>query len=116
MAWQLANEPRPGSDANARPHFDVFIKWVDETAGYIKTLSPEAAREHRQRGWMGTAGSRELYDRAHSTPHVDYLTYHMWAPNWQWFDPKNAAATVRRRVEEDAGVPGLAHRRRQQDG
>src|SRR4029077_12847195 len=30
MAWQLANEPRPGSDANASPHFDVFIKWIDE--------------------------------------------------------------------------------------
>jgi len=93
MAWQLANEPRPGSDANARPNFDVFIKWVDETAGYIKTLAPRQLVSTGNEGWMGTAGSRELYEKAHATKHVDYLTYHMWAPNWQWFDPKNAAAT-----------------------
>jgi len=93
MAWQLANEPRPGSDANARPHFDVFIKWVDDTAGYIKTLAPKQLVSTGNEGWMGTAGSRELYEQAHATKHVDYLTYHMWAPNWQWFDPKNAAAT-----------------------
>src|SRR5689334_22201551 len=31
MSWQLANEPRPGSDAHSRPHFDVFVKWIDET-------------------------------------------------------------------------------------
>ena len=93
MSWQLANEPRPGSDANASPHFDVFIKWIDETAGYIKTLAPKQLVSTGNEGWMGTAGSRELYEQAHTTPHVDYLTYHMWAPNWQWFDPKNAAAT-----------------------
>jgi mannan endo-1,4-beta-mannosidase len=44
-------------------------------------------------GWMGTAGSRELFESAHHTPNVDYLTYHMWAPNWSWFNPKQAAAT-----------------------
>jgi len=93
MSWQLANEPRPGSDANASPHFDVFIKWIDETAGYIKTRAPKQLVSTGNEGWMGTAGSRELYQGAHITPHVDYLTYHMWAPNWQWFDPKNAAAT-----------------------
>ena len=31
--------------------------------------------------------------KSHATKNVDYLTYHMWAPNWQWFNPKNAAAT-----------------------
>ena len=93
MSWQLANEPRPGSDANARPHFDVFVKWVDETAGYIKTLAPRQLVSTGNEGWMGTAGSRELFERSHATRNVDYLTYHMWAPNWQWFNPKNAAAT-----------------------
>jgi mannan endo-1,4-beta-mannosidase len=93
MSWQLANEPRPGSDANARPHFDVFIKWVDETAGYIKTLAPRQLVSTGNEGWMGTAGSRELFEKSHATKHVDYLTYHMWAPNWQWFNPKDAAAT-----------------------
>ncbi len=93
MSWQLANEPRPGSDANARPHFDVFAKWVDETAGYIKSLAPKQLVSTGNEGWMGTAGSRELFVQSHATRNVDYLTYHMWAPNWQWFNPKNAAAT-----------------------
>jgi mannan endo-1,4-beta-mannosidase len=93
MSWQLANEPRPGSDANAKPHFDVFVKWIDETAGFIKSLAPKQLVSTGNEGWMGTAGSRELFVKSHTSPNVDYLTYHMWAPNWQWFNPKNAAAT-----------------------
>lgn len=93
MSWQLANEPRPGSDANARPHFDVFTKWVDESARYIKTLAPMQLVSTGNEGWMGTAGSRELFESSHFTPNVDYLTFHMWAPNWSWFNPKQAAAT-----------------------
>ncbi len=93
MSWQLANEPRPGSDANAKPHFDVFVKWVDETAGYIKRLAPKQLVSTGNEGWMGTAGDRELFTKSHATQNVDYLTYHMWAPNWGWFDPKDAAGT-----------------------
>jgi len=93
MSWQLANEPRPGSDANAKPYFDVFVKWIDETAGYIKTLAPQQLVSTGNEGWMGTAGSRELFVKSHATKNVDYLTFHMWAPNWSWFDPKKAAAT-----------------------
>jgi endo-1,4-beta-mannosidase len=93
MSWQLANEPRPGSDANAKPHFDVFVKWVDETAGFIKKLAPRQLVSTGNEGWMGTAGSRELFVKTHASRNVDYLTFHMWAPNWSWYDPKNAAAT-----------------------
>jgi len=93
MSWQLANEPRPGSDARARPHFDVFVKWVDETAGYIRKLAPKQLVSTGNEGWMGTAGSRELFERSHLTKNVDYLTFHMWAPNWQWYDPKQPQAT-----------------------
>ena len=93
MSWQLANEPRPGSDANARPHFDVFVKWVDDTAGFIKKLAPRQLVSTGNEGWMGTAGNKELFLRSHATNNVDYLTYHMWAPNWGWFNPKDAAAT-----------------------
>ena len=93
MSWQLANEPRPGSDANAKPCFDVFVKWIDETAGYIKALAPQQLVSTGNEGWMGTGGSRELFVKSHSTKNVDYLTFHMWAPNWSWYDPKNSAAT-----------------------
>jgi mannan endo-1,4-beta-mannosidase len=93
MSWQLANEPRPGSDANARPHYDTFVQWIDETARFIKKLAPKQLVSTGNEGWMGTGGSRDLFTKSHATTHVDYLTFHMWAPNWGWFDPKNAAAT-----------------------
>lgn len=93
MSWQLANEPRPGSDANAKPHFDVFVKWTADTAGFIKKLAPKQLVSTGNEGWMGTAGSKDLFVKSHATRNVDYLTYHMWAPNWGWFNPKDAAAT-----------------------
>jgi len=93
MSWQLANEPRPGSDINASPNFDAFVKWVDETADFIKQLAPKQLISTGNEGWMGTAGSKELYEKTHASKHVDYLTFHMWAPNWSWYDPRKAAAS-----------------------
>jgi mannan endo-1,4-beta-mannosidase len=93
MSWQLANEPRPGSDANAKPNFEVFVKWVDDTAGFIKRLAPRQLVSTGNEGWMGTAGSKDLFEKAHASKHVDYLTFHLWAPNWGWYDPKHAAAS-----------------------
>ncbi|HKE95304.1 MAG TPA: beta-mannosidase [Povalibacter sp.] len=93
MAWQLANEPRPGSDANGRATAQRFIRWIDETAAYIDGLAPRQLISTGNEGWMGTAGDKDLYVASHKSAHVDYLTYHMWAPNWSWFDAKRAAAT-----------------------
>jgi len=93
MSWQLANEPRPGSDANAKPHFDAFTQWIDETSGFIKKLAPKQLVSTGNEGWMGTAGSKDLFVKSHVSKNVDYLTYHMWAPNWGWFKPKEPAAT-----------------------
>jgi mannan endo-1,4-beta-mannosidase len=94
MAWQLANEPRPGSDAGFTPAAaQAFSAWIDETAGFVKRLAPRQLLSTGNEGWMGTAGKRELYVSAHGSKHVDYLTYHMWAPNWGWFDPKKPAQT-----------------------
>ena len=92
MSWQLANEPRPGVDGD-NSHFDAFSKWIDGTAGFIKKLAPKQLVSTGNEGWMGTAGNRELFEKSHASTHVDYLTFHMWAPNWQWFNPKDAAAT-----------------------
>ena len=94
MSWQLANEPRPGSDANGDSRTSTCSsKWIDETAGFIKKLAPKQLVSTGNEGWMGTAGSRELFVKSHATKNVDYLTFHMWAPNWSWFNPKKAAAT-----------------------
>lgn len=94
MSWQLANEPRPGSDAALTPESaSAFTAWIDETAGFIKRLAPRQLVSTGNEGWMGTAGDRGLYERAHASRNVDYLTYHMWAPNWSWYDPKKPAET-----------------------
>ena len=92
MSWQLANEPRPGVDGNSK-HFDAFTAWIDSTSGFIKSLAPRQLVSTGNEGWMGTAGSRELYVKSHASKNVDYLTYHMWAPNWGWYKPKESAAT-----------------------
>jgi mannan endo-1,4-beta-mannosidase len=92
MSWQLANEPRPGVDGDST-HFDAFVTWIEGTAAFIKALAPRQLLSTGNEGWMGTAGSRELFVKAHRTPSVDYLTFHMWAPNWGWFNPKDATAT-----------------------
>ena len=93
MSWQLANEPRPGSDANAKPHYDAFVQWQNDTAGFIKKLAPKQLVSTGNEGWMGTGGNKDLFVKAHAGKNIDYLTYHMWAPNWGWFNPKDAAAT-----------------------
>jgi mannan endo-1,4-beta-mannosidase len=94
MSWQLANEPRPGSDAGLTPETaKIFTAWIDETAGFIKKLAPRQLVSTGNEGWMGTAGNKDLYVTAHATKNVDYLTYHMWAPNWSWYDPKKPAET-----------------------
>src|SRR5437870_1175067 len=39
MAWQLANEPRPGgSDAAGKAHMRAYLAWIGSTARLIKTL------------------------------------------------------------------------------
>ena len=93
MSWQLANEPRPGSDEKGRANSKRFVQWLDQTAQFIGTLAPLQLVSTGNEGWMGTAGDRALYIESHKSSHIDYLTFHMWAPNWNWFDPKRAAET-----------------------
>jgi mannan endo-1,4-beta-mannosidase len=93
MSWQLANEPRPGSDANGRKNAQRFTQWIDETAKHVGDLAPRQLVSTGNEGWMGTAGEKDLFVQSHETPHVDYLTFHMWPANWGWFDPKKPADT-----------------------
>jgi mannan endo-1,4-beta-mannosidase len=93
MSWQLANEPRPGSNMNGRKNAARFTQWLNDTAAFIDALAPRQLVSSGNEGWMGTAGDRALYIEAHRSPHIDYLTFHMWAPNWGWVDPKRFAAT-----------------------
>jgi mannan endo-1,4-beta-mannosidase len=93
MSWQLGNEPRPGSTAHGRKNAAIFTRWVNDSAKFISELAPSQLVSSGNEGWMGTAGDRELFIDSHKSPHIDYLTFHMWGPNWGWFDPKNFANT-----------------------
>jgi mannan endo-1,4-beta-mannosidase len=93
MAWQLANEPRPGRGEWGKENFDVFSKWIDETAAYIKSLDPNHLVSTGNEGTAGCMESAELYQEIHRYQNIDYMTAHLWLLNWRWFDPLNAEAT-----------------------
>lgn len=93
MSWQLANEPRPGSDAEGRPFYPHFERWIHDTAGFIKSLAPRQLVSTGNEGAMGTLGDAELFEKSHSSDNVDYLTFHMWIKNWSWFDVTRAEET-----------------------
>jgi mannan endo-1,4-beta-mannosidase len=99
MSWQLANEPRPGSDEDGRPNADVYVKWIDETAAYIHGLAPKQLVSTGSEGEMGSLRDMELYVQAHSTPNVDYLTFHLWPSNWSWIDHEDPAARLESGLE-----------------
>jgi mannan endo-1,4-beta-mannosidase len=93
MSWQLANEPRPGSGDEGIQNADQFIKWIHESASYIKSLAPNQLVSTGNEGLAGSRNSERIYLDAHRSPDVDYLTFHMWAKNWGWFDATNMEAS-----------------------
>ena len=70
MSWQLANEPRPGSDAEGQSNIDVFKQWVNDTAGFIRALAPKQ---------LVSTGSEGLWDRCAATAHLSRPTTR---PTW----------------------------------
>lgn len=93
MSWQLANEPRPGSDAGGRPVYPAYKTWIQETARFIKSLDSNHLVSTGSEGSMGTLRDLNLYKDAHSIFEVDYLTIHIWPKNWSWFDINRSEQT-----------------------
>lgn len=94
MAWQLANEPRPGGsqDFGAR-NMPVFQQWVRGTSKLIKTLDPRHLVCTGSEGLKGCLESEACVLDAHRPDTIDYVTAHVWPNNWGWIDPKNQPAT-----------------------
>lgn len=93
MAWQLANEPRPGHGEASFAEVPHFVRWIDETAAFIKSLDPNHLVSSGNEGTMGSLESMEVVIDAHDTPNIDYLTFHMWAKNWGWYDAQHPDST-----------------------
>lgn len=81
MSWQLSNEPR-GYDIP-----EEFITWTKKTARFIKELD----KNHLV--CLGTEGNTASKDAGvnvlvdNDNPDIDYITMHIWAQNWGWFNP-----------------------------
>ncbi|MFL6727446.1 MAG: mannanase [Sphingomicrobium sp.] len=94
MAWQLANEPRPGGgEATGRKHMKAYLAWIDGTARLIKSIDANHMVSTGSEGTQGCIDNEQCVFEAHSSPAIDYLTAHIWPQNWSWADPKNLAAT-----------------------
>jgi len=94
MAWQLANEPRPGRRGIGENNISDFIKWIGETAAYIHSLDENHLVSIGSEGTIGCLDSEKLYTKIHSFKDVDYLTMHLWVSIWGWFDANKSNATL----------------------
>ena len=106
MTWELANEPRPGTDAKVSG-VPEFVKWVDATARFIHAEDPNHLVCTGSEGIHGCLDNPDVFVKSHETPAIDYVTVHMWLKNWGWIkDPQLgaeyevAAAKARDHVEQ----------------
>lgn len=100
MAWQLGNEPRPGLDgAHGEKHIEEFMTWMESTAAYIKSLDANHLVSSGNEGKMGTIQNLSYYEKSHSSKHFDYLTLHIWAKNWSWFNADKPNETIKQATQ-----------------
>lgn len=92
MAWQLANEPRPGVSPEVMAAIlPAYYDWIGGTASLIRSLDPNHMVSLGMEGTIATNGDPEIVVRAHRD--VDYMTAHIWPLNWGWVDGKDLAGT-----------------------
>jgi Endo-beta-mannanase len=92
MAWQLANEPRPGGTPSKAP-FNAFYAWIAHTADFIKAKDPNHLVSTGNEGVMGCLDSPDCVIKANAAKSIDYITFHMWPQNWSWVDAEKLDAT-----------------------
>lgn len=86
MAWELANEPRPMRPTSN----DAYKKWIHDVAAMIKAKDKNHLVCIGHEGFMGTE-SLPLFEEIHADKNIDYLTIHVWAKNWGWFEGDKVA-------------------------
>ncbi|MEP7038885.1 MAG: beta-mannosidase [Acidobacteriota bacterium] len=86
MAWELGNEPRP-----MRPFANEdYKKWIADVAAMIKSKDKNHLVTIGHEGRMGTEDLK-LYEEINADKNLDYLTIHIWAKNWGWFEGDKVA-------------------------
>jgi mannan endo-1,4-beta-mannosidase len=111
MTWELANEPRPGTDDADEKSVDVFCGWVDDTARFIHEEDANHLVCTGSEGIWGCLKKPDVFVKAHGTPAIDYVTVHMWLKNWGWLknpqlgpDYETAAARAKAHVEQHTAL------------
>lgn len=102
MAWQLANEPRGGEGTDGMKNIGDFYRWVDETAAFIHSLDKNHLVSSGSEGTIGTMWKEDLYEKAYQSKNIDYLTFHVWAKNWGWFNSGKYMETLTASKEKAA--------------
>lgn len=95
MAWELANEPRPGRGEESLQYIDYYYKWIDETAAYIHKLDPNHLVTTGNEGLAGSIGNAEVFLKSHESKNIDYVTIHLWIKNWGWFNANKIEETYK---------------------
>jgi mannan endo-1,4-beta-mannosidase len=93
MAWEIANEPRPGQGEEAEKWLDEYYRWINSTALYIHTLDPNHLVSTGSEGIVGSIDSAQVYVNANQSKYIDYLTFHLWPKDWSWFNINEADST-----------------------
>jgi hypothetical protein len=67
MAWELSNEPRPGTDGlNGRSNVEDFVRWNRETAAFIHSLDPNHLVTTGSERKVGCIQDTSLFIRTHA--------------------------------------------------
>jgi len=93
MSWELANEPRPGTDTSSIDKQNYYYDWIDSTAQFIKSIDPYHLVTTGSEGVMGSLQVDSIFVKAHQSDFIDYATFHLWPKNWGWFNAKYAEQT-----------------------
>ncbi|MCQ2177656.1 MAG: acetylxylan esterase [Bacteroidales bacterium] len=96
FSWQIANEPRCFSDDPLTR--DNFVKYIHETAAFIKSLDSNHMVSTGNEGTMGCEKDTELYRRINDCRDIDYVTIHIWPFNWSWADRDSVVENADRSV------------------
>jgi len=95
MAWELANEPRPGErDEDNDVVFQTFLDWVDSTSAYVHGLDSRHLVTTGSEGYMGCLYDDRKVQRVNAVRGIDYMVFHIWPKNWRWFDFSRFDATI----------------------
>ena len=107
MAWELANEPRPGErEGDNEAVFADFLKWIENTATYLHSLDRRHLVTTGSEGNMGCLYTDENFRRVHAVPAIDYAVFHLWPNNWRWYRRDDFAATIATTLEKSRDYAG----------